>query len=73
MDGGSRVLRALTRTLLVLVVLALLAVLGVSFDYFALLGPAAGGVAYGAHVGGFVGGLFLTSFVVRRPDAAQPR
>jgi len=53
--------------------LAILAVLGVSFDYLALLGPAAGGVAYGAHVGGFIGGLFLTSFVVRRPSTAQPR
>ena len=53
--------------------LAILAVLGVGFDYLALLGPAAGGVAYGAHVGGFIGGLFLTSFVVRRPDTAQPR
>lgn len=53
--------------------LAFLAVLGVSFDYLALLGPAGGGVAYGAHVGGFIGGLFLTSFVVRRPKTAQPR
>lgn len=53
--------------------LAILAVIGVGFDYAALLGPAAGGVAYGAHVGGFIGGLFLASFVVPKPRLAQVR
>ncbi len=53
--------------------LGILAVVGVSFDYFALLGPAADGVAYGAHVGGFIGGLFLASFVMPKPRVAQVR
>jgi len=31
------------------------------------------GVAYGAHLGGFIGGLFLGSFIVPRPRVALPR
>jgi len=31
------------------------------------------GVAYGAHLGGFIGGLFLGSFVVPMPRVALPR
>lgn len=53
--------------------LALLAVIGVGFDYFALLGRATEGVAYGAHVGGFIGGLFLASFVIPMPETVQRR
>jgi membrane associated rhomboid family serine protease len=53
--------------------LAVLAVIGIGFDYFALLSHAAEGVAYGAHVGGFIGGLFLTSFVIPMPGTVQRR
>ena len=31
------------------------------------------GVAYGAHLGGFIGGLFLGSFIVPMPRVALPR
>jgi membrane associated rhomboid family serine protease len=52
--------------------LAMIGVLGLIFDF---LGYTSGqtGIAYGAHLGGFIGGLFLGSFVVRMPRVALPR
>lgn len=39
--------------------LALFAVLGVTFDYFAIFGGSTAWIAFGAHVGGFTTGLVL--------------
>ncbi len=39
------------------------AVLGLIFDFAGLMELGDSGIAYGAHIGGFIGGLFLTSFV----------
>lgn len=47
--------------------LAALAVIGILFDFWGVMGEEQTGIAYGAHIGGFVGGLFLTSFVAPRP------
>ncbi len=52
--------------------LALLAILGLGFDFFGHLSGVEG-VAYGAHLGGFIGGIFLGSFVVPMPRVALPR
>jgi membrane associated rhomboid family serine protease len=51
--------------------LAALAVFGVAMDYLSLMGHAGGGVAYGAHIGGFTAGLFLTATLAPRPAAAR--
>jgi len=53
--------------------LALLAVFGVAMDYSGLLNAAGSRVAFGAHIGGFTAGLFLTALVAPRPAAARPR
>ncbi len=52
--------------------LALVGVLGLILDFS---GYVSGdfGTAYGAHLGGFIGGLFLGSFVVPMPRVALPR
>ncbi len=50
--------------------LALLAVVGVAMDYFALMSHG-GGIAYGAHLGGFTAGLFLTALAAPMPKAAK--
>ncbi len=52
--------------------LALVGIIGLVFD---LMGYTSGhtGVAYGAHLGGFIGGLLLGSFFVRMPRHALPR
>jgi membrane associated rhomboid family serine protease len=47
--------------------LALLAVIGVSFDYFAIMNRQDMGIAYGAHVGGFTTGLLLAALAAPRP------
>ncbi len=47
--------------------LAALAVLGFCFDYQAVISGSASNIAYGAHLGGFFGGLLLGSFVLPRP------
>ena len=46
--------------------LVILAVVGFGFD---ISGTITGtpGIAYGAHLGGFIAGLFLTSFITPRP------
>lgn len=46
--------------------LALLAVIGVVLDVMGIVGREQTNIAYGAHVGGFLAGLFLTSFAGRR-------
>jgi membrane associated rhomboid family serine protease len=45
--------------------LALLAIIGIALDVMGIMGREQTGIAYGAHVGGFLAGLFLTSFLVR--------
>lgn len=51
--------------------LALLAVIGVCFDYFSLMAGAEDRIAYGAHVGGFTMGLMLACTVMPRPRGAR--
>lgn len=51
--------------------LALLAVIGIVLDVMGIMGQAQTGIAYGAHLGGFLAGLFLTSFVVRHVRATR--
>lgn len=53
--------------------LALVGVAGVAIDYTSLMSHAPGNVAYGAHLGGFVGGLVLTALLAPRPRGARPR
>lgn len=52
--------------------LAALGVIGVIMDFTGLMGGTLG-VAYGAHIGGFVGGIVLASTVVPKPKVARPR
>ncbi|MEP2776728.1 MAG: rhomboid family intramembrane serine protease [Luteolibacter sp.] len=52
--------------------LALIGILGLIFDFNGYLSGIEG-VAYGAHLGGFIGGLFLGGFVVPMPRVALPR
>lgn len=47
--------------------LAILGVVGVALDLMGIVGQERTGIAYGAHVGGFLAGLFVTSFVASRP------
>lgn len=51
--------------------LALIGILGLILDFNDYLAGGIG-VAYAAHLGGFIGGLFLGSFVVPMPRAALP-
>lgn len=52
--------------------LVILAVVGVAIDWTSLMSHSQANVAYGAHLGGFVAGVFLTSFIARKPaDAAR--
>jgi len=53
--------------------LALVGVAGVIIDYTSLMSHAPGNIAYGAHLGGFVGGLLLTAVFAPKPRAAQIR
>ncbi len=52
--------------------LAMVGIVGLIFD---LMNYTSGGtgIAYGAHFGGFIGGLFLGSFLVKMPRVALPR
>jgi len=52
--------------------LAFLGVLGLALDFMGYTSGVAG-VAYGAHLGGFIGGLLLGGAVVRMPGVARPR
>ena len=51
--------------------LALIGVAGVVIDYTSLMSHAPGNIAYGAHLGGFVGGLVLTALAAPKPRMAQ--
>jgi membrane associated rhomboid family serine protease len=50
--------------------LAMLAVFGVLMDYVGLMDLHGSRIAYGAHIGGFTTGLFLTALLAPRPKAA---
>lgn len=52
--------------------LAFLGILGLIFDFNSYISGIEG-VAYGAHLGGFIGGLFLGGFIVPMPRVALPR
>lgn len=52
--------------------LAAIGVLGLLFDFSGYIGGQVG-VAYGAHLGGFIGGMFLGGAVVPMPRVALPR
>ena len=47
--------------------LGLLAVVGVAIDYTSLMGGREEGIAYGAHIGGFTGGLLIAALLAPRP------
>lgn len=53
--------------------LALVGVAGVAVDYYSLLSRSESHVAFGAHIGGFTGGLLLAALIPRRPQGARPR
>jgi membrane associated rhomboid family serine protease len=53
--------------------LALIGVIGVVFDYTSLMSHAPDNIAYGAHLGGFVGGLVLTALAAPKPRGAHHR
>lgn len=53
--------------------LFIFALIGVAFDFFALSGGAITNIAHGAHIGGFVLGAFLGSFIIRRPHTIEQR
>ncbi len=52
--------------------LAILGILGLCLDFSNYMSGLEG-IAYGAHLGGFIGGIFLGSFVVPMPRVALPR
>lgn len=52
--------------------LAMVGIIGLIFDFMGYTGGGMG-VAYGAHLGGFLGGLLLGSFFVKMPRHALPR
>ncbi|MEX2381614.1 MAG: rhomboid family intramembrane serine protease [Opitutales bacterium] len=51
--------------------LAALAVIGVVMDSMAIMNHDQANIAFGAHVGGFLAGLFLTSFIAPAPKAVR--
>jgi membrane associated rhomboid family serine protease len=51
--------------------LALIGVAGMIIDYTSLMIHAPGNIAYGAHLGGFVGGLVLTALAAPKPRLAR--
>jgi membrane associated rhomboid family serine protease len=53
--------------------LAIFAGLAAMIDWTAIMEHSASNVAFAAHLGGFVGGMFLTSFIARMPPTAAPR
>ncbi len=53
--------------------LAMAGVIGIYFDFSAIMHKTASHTAYGAHLGGFVGGLVLAALLPLRPRGATPR
>lgn len=53
--------------------LAAIAMFGVAMDYVGLIDHAASNIAYGAHIGGFTVGLFLTALAAPMPHGASTR
>jgi len=53
--------------------LALLGVVGVGFDYISLMSHSPENIAFGAHIGGFIGGLVLTALAAPKPHGAYHR
>jgi membrane associated rhomboid family serine protease len=53
--------------------LALIGIGGVVLDYTSLMGQSQDNIAYGAHIGGFVGGLLLTALFAPKPRGAKVR
>ena len=53
--------------------LALIGVAGVAIDYFSLMSHAPGNIAYGAHLGGFVGAWFYLVYLDRRAGTRRFR
>ena len=53
--------------------LGLLAIAFVAIDYVAIFGGEASMTAFGAHVGGFTAGLFMTCFITPRPAQTLSR
>ena len=53
--------------------LAALGVLGFILDFMGVMGAGEGGIAYGAHLGGFISGMLLGAAVVPMPRVALPR
>ena len=53
--------------------LAAVGIVGVFFDYTSLMSHSESNVAYGAHLGGFAGGLVLTALAPLRPRGASIR
>ena len=53
--------------------LGILTVVGISFDYYRLMEHSETNIAYGAHLGGFMMGLFLACFIVPKPKLAEAR
>lgn len=52
--------------------LAMLGILGLAFDFMGFMGGGTG-VAYGAHLGGFIGGLVMGGLIVPKPRVAGLR
>ena len=52
--------------------LAMLGIVGLAMDFMGFMGGSLG-VAYGAHLGGFIGGMLLGAAVVPMPRAARAR
>ena len=53
--------------------LGILTAVGISFDFYRLMEHSEANIAYGAHLGGFMMGLFLACFIVPRPRLADRR
>jgi len=53
--------------------LAMAAVVGIYFDFNAIMSHSQEHIAYGAHLGGFVGGLVMASLLPMRPRGATLR
>jgi membrane associated rhomboid family serine protease len=53
--------------------LVILALIGAGLDWTAIMSHSQSNVAYGAHLGGFIGGIFLASFIVPKPREATAR